>query len=556
MKKVILISLAILVSVMMVFGSCGEPEETTQPSSTQPTSTQPTSTQPTSTQPTSTSPTSQPTATTTERPAPYGTLTDVTATFGYDNFDPNEVSSWSGVIFQNLMRTTESGDFEGDVLESYSLSADGLTWTFNLIPNNYFTSGNPVDAAAVKFSIERFADSERSAWSPYLREDYNRVAVNVVDDLTVQYVTDHPEPTLVASFSATAIVDKAAVDTLGVEEYFKAPTGSGPWKLVDYTSGVSVKFEANTDYCRPDEVPHFQYYQQLLVPELATRISMFKTGECDILGLDDYARMKDLQNEGWPVEQYGINGTDSFAFQKSWLEEAGPVHDINIRKAMSYALNRQEICDTWYSGYAIPGGQFFFPHNVFGWTDEIVADAYDPDLAMQLIADAGYPDAFENPVIVVYCQATDQDRMLYYMSYWQAVGLQVELKVMETATYWSYLGFGPPPDDNNGWIWFWKSWSYACSVYHCANMYTTNGVHKTTNDETANAMYAAVTNQLTYEAAREKFAEFQVYVKSLYTNVGVVEYQNYFLYNPNVIGGFDGRHTGYAETIQGATHAQ
>jgi peptide/nickel transport system substrate-binding protein len=536
MKKWFLVPLFLVLAAIMIFTGCQAPQTVTQ-----------TQVQ-TQTQTT--------TATQEILKEPYGTLTDVTSSFGYDNFDPNLVSSWAGLLYQNLMRTTESGDFEGDVLSGWDLSADGITWTFHLIPGNKFTNGDPVTATDIKFSIERFADSARSAWSPYLREAYNRVAVNVVDDLTVEYVTAHPEPTLVASFSATSILDKTEIDRVGEDAYFQNPVGSGPWKLIGYASGTSVKFEANTDYCRQNEVPHFQYYQQLLVPELATRISMFKTGQCDILGLDDYARMKELQGEGYPVEQYGINGTDSFAFQKSWMPEAGPVHDIRIRQAMSYALNRQEICDTWYSGYAIPGGRFFFPHNVFGWTDEITVDPYDPAKAKQLIADAGYPEAFENPVITIYCDASTQDRILYYMDYWKAVGLQVELKVMELATYWSYLGFGPPPSDNMGWIWFWKSWSYACSVYHCANMYTTNGVHKTTNDETANAMYAAVTTQLTYEAAREKFSEFQVYVQSLYTNIGVVEYKNLFLYNPKTIGSFDGRHTGYAETIQGATHAK
>jgi len=224
---------------------------------------------------------------------------------------------------------------------------------------------------------------------------------------------------------------------------------------------------------------------------------------------------------------------------------------------MSYALNRQEICDTWYSGYAIPGGQFFFPHGIFGWSDEMTVDPYDPDLAKQLIADAGYPDAYDDPVIVVYCDPATQDRILYYMSYWQEVGLQVELKIFELATYYSYLGFGPPPGGNEGWIWFWKSFSYPNSTYHSANMYTSTGVHHTTNDAHADELYAEVTNQITYEAAWEKMAEFQLYVKSLYTNIGVVEYISYVIYNPNTIGSFEGRNwEWYQNVINGATHAE
>jgi ABC-type transport system substrate-binding protein len=556
MKKLLLIPVVIMVVAGLILSSCGSPAATTTtPPATTPTATTPTATTPTATTPTATTPTAT-TPTATQKPAPYGTIKGVTASFGYDTFDPSLVTNW-GLIYQFIFRTTEDNNFEGDVLEDYSISEDGLTWTFNLVPNNYFTNGDPVTAEDVKFSLERFATSVRSPWAPYLRTSYNLVAINVIDDLTLQYVTEHPESTLLPCFGATAVLDKTEFDRVGEEAYFQNPVGSGPWKLVEYVTQDHVKFEANTGYCRPDEVPNFQYYLETLVPELATRVAMLRTGDIDILYLDDYARMKSLEGEGFSIQNFAINGTDSFAFQWSWLEEAGPVHDIRIRQAMSYALNRQEICDTWYSGYAIPGGRFFEPTGVFGYTDALAADPYDPDLARELIAAAGYPDAFADPTITIFCQTDVQDRMLYYMSYWQAVGLQVELKVFELATYYSYLGFGPPPGGNEGWIWFWKSTSYPNSVYHSANMYTSNGVHKTTNDATADAMYAEITHQKDYATAWEKMAEFQAYVKTLYTNIGVVEFQNNFLYNPAVIKSFTGRNWDISiyAVLQGATHA-
>jgi peptide/nickel transport system substrate-binding protein len=544
MKKWLAIPLVLLLVLIILVSSCGSAEKTTTATS----------------KPPATTTTSAPTTTsgpppTTEKPAPYGTLTGATATFGYDTFDPNLVSGWAALLWQSIVRTTQDLNFEGDVLESWDISEDGLTWTFHILPDNYFTNGDPVTAADVKFSIERFQTSTRSPWAPYLRDTYNFVGMTIIDDVTLEYTTAYPEATLLPVFSATYVLDKTEFDRVGEEEYFKNPIGSGPWKYVGYVAGTSVKFEANMGYCRPDEVSAFQFYQELLVPELATRIAMFKTGQIDVLGLDDYARMKELENEGWPTIEYGIPGSDSFAFQWSWLEEAGAVHDIRIRQAMSYALNRQEICDTWYSGYAVPGGRFFMAHGIFGWDDALADAPYDPEMAESLIAQAGYPDAFANPVITVFCQTADQDRMLYYMSYWQAVGLQVELKTFETATYYSYLGFGPPPGGNEGWIWFWKSWSYPNSVYHSANMYTSVGVHKTTNDPTADAMYAEITHQKSYEVAWEKMREFQLYVMGLYTNIGVVEYKALFLYNPNTIGSFEGRNwESYYAALLGAKH--
>ena len=72
-------------------------------------------------------------------------------------------------------------------------------------------------------------------------------------------------------------------------------------------------------------------------------------------------------------------------------------------------------------------------------------------------------------------------------------------------------------------------------------MYTSMGVHGTGNDPVADDMYADVTHQKDYATAYQKMAEFQLYVKSLYINVGVVEYESITIYNPNTIGAWTGR---------------
>jgi peptide/nickel transport system substrate-binding protein len=545
MKKWFLVPLFLLLAAIMVFTGCETPS--------------------TQTVTTTTTTTTSTTSTTTTPTEPYGTITGMAADFGYETYDPVRTSTWDSLIFEMLVRIDEDLTFSGGVVDSWDMSEDGCTWTFHVHPGNHFTNGDPVTAADLKFSVDYFGITpdilaeipgltSNSPWSLYLR--YNLKSSRVVDDLTYEYVTNHPESTLLASFGATPILDKAAFDSLGRENYFKNPIGSGPWKFLSLVTKQEVRYEANTSYWRTSERPHYQFYIEKCVPELATRISMFKTGQADILGLDDYARLRELANEGWATVSAGINGTDSFAFQATWLPEAGATGDIRIRQAMSYALNRQEICDTWYSGYAIPGGQFFMPTGVFGWTDELTPDPYDPDHARALIAEAGYPDAFTKPVITIFCQAPDKDRLLYYSSYWTAVGLQIDIKVIATTAYWGYLFARPTSTSVNvGWIWFWKSWGYSNSVYHSANMYTSTGVHGTANDPTADAMYREITNQKDYATAWAKMSAFQLYVKTLYVNIGVVEYQNVSLYNQHTLGGYNGRNWegGYIP-LAGITH--
>jgi len=546
MKKWFLVPLFLLLAVVLVFTGCEQQAATT-----------------TVTQTTTTTTTSQ--TTTVAQTEPYGTITGMTSDFGYETFDPDRTSTWDSLIFEMLVRTNQDLTFSGGVVDGWDISEDGCTWTFHVHPGNHFTNGDPVTAADLKFSVDYFGVTpdilttlpgltSSSAWSPYLRA--NLKSDSVVDDLTYQYVTNHPESTLLASFGATSILDKAEFLRLGRDAYFTHPIGSGPWKFVSLVTKQVITYEANTSYWRTTERPHYQYYVEKCVPELATRISMFKTGQADILGLDDYARLKELASEGWATVSAGINGTDSFSFQATWYPEAGATSDIRIRQAMSYALNRQEICDTWYSGYAIPGGSFFMPTGVFGWTDQLKPDPYDPAKARALIAAAGYPSAFSKPTITVFCDASTKDRLLYYASYWTAVGLQVEVKVVALSAYWGYL-FARPAETavNVGWVWFWKSWGYANSVYHSANMYTSHGVHGTANDPTADAMYAEITNQKDYATAWQKMSAFQLYVKTLYVNVGVVEYQNVALYNQHTLGTYAGRNWegGYVP-LAGITH--
>jgi len=546
MKKWLAIPIVLLLAVVMILGSCKTAEKTTAPPTQPPTQT-----------------TAPPTSTTPTKAPPTGTITAVIASFGYESFDPNVLGTglWGSCIFDTLVRTKEDMSFTGSVADSWSISDNGCVWTFKIHKGIKFSNGDPLTAADVKYSVDRYgALTSGSAWSRYISTAYNKVDSKVIDDYTFEYDTAYAESTLLACFGNTWILDKAVIDKVGEKEYFKAPIGSGPWKFVELVSKTSLKLVANTDYWRPNEVPAYQYYVELCVPEQATRINMLKTGECDMAYGVDYDRFKELKTAGFSLQLSGINGTSSLAFQGTWFPEANATGDINIRKAMSFALNRQEICDTWYQGYAVPGGQFFEPKGVFGYTDALTADAYNPTLAKTLIKDAGYPDKFKDPTIHLYCPSSAQNYMLLLMSYWQAVGLQVKLEVVDLTVYYSYLfhnfaGRIQETDKNVGWIWEWSSWSYPNSVYHCANMYTSGGVHGTGNDPVADQMYSEVTHQKDYQIAAQKMAAFQLYVKGLYINIGVVEYQPWYIYSPKTLGAWNGRNwEGIYTSIGGIQH--
>jgi ABC-type transport system substrate-binding protein len=277
-----------------------------------------------------------------------------------------------------------------------------------------------------------------------------------------------------------------------------------------------------------------------MVPEQATRIAMLKAGDVDIaLGID-YDRLAELKKLGFRTEPIGFPMTSSISFQATWLPSAGPTGDIRVRQAMSYALNRPEINATWYQGFAKPGGQFFMHRGSFGWTDALIPEPYDLAKAKALLKEAGYPEKFANPTITIFAGAPAQDWLLMLMGYWEKAGLKMKLEIVDMGVYWGMLFARPKEGDRNvGWIWPWTSGSFFNNTYHSANMYTTRGIHGTSNDVKATEMYDAYLKEQDLAKAQKLWAEFQAYVKTLYINIGIAEADQLFVVGPK-LGKFSG----------------
>ncbi len=563
MKKLLLIPLAIIVIAGLILAGCGKATPTPTATATPTKTATPTATA----TPTKTA---TPTATVTTTPTPTkrvptGTMTVASVDFGYESTDPIFFESlWGWSFYDSLLRWDENGVFIGGVADSYSISDDGLTWTFKIHQGIKFHNGDDLTAEDVKFSVDRFGDAtlSQNPWSRYISSTYNKIDSIVVDDYTFQFVSDHPEPAQAIVFAWTRILPKTYFETVG-QDYFRAhPIGSGPWKFKELITKQKMTLEANTDYWRPNEIPYYQYYVELMVPEQATRIAMLKRGECDIaLGID-YDRLADLTQSGFEViKQPGPPGTSSVAIQGTWLTGAGPTGDIRIRQALSYALDREEIVDTWYMGYGdATAGQFYMYPGCFGWNEDLRNDPYDPDQAKALMAQAGYPSAFADPVMHIYTTSAGQDYHLLLMSYWEAVGLQVELEIVDSTIYTAYVfhnfvGRIAEGDANVGWMFTWTYQSFFNCTYHSANMYQSHGMHSTGNDAQADALYLKAANETDPVLSAQYFGEFQAYAKTLYINFGVCTFDTLIVQNPNTIGAWTGRNwVSYQDALNGVQH--
>lgn len=481
-------------------------------------------------------------------PEPGSVLRVSMPSFSYETFDPIQGESFFGwSIYDPLLTWDENFEICGAIADTWSVSEDGLTWTFNIRDDVTFHNGDPLTSADVMFSIQHWQDPETTnPWSPYLgsnpdNPNYNYDSQWCPDDYTYCYKTLRPDLAMSIIFTDVRILPKDYIEANGIEYFREHPIGSGPWMYVDgsFVSGDQVEFAANTEHWRT--VPEFETIIQYVVPEESTQIAMLKRGDVDIVTGISLDRAVELRDGGWDLQQSAYPFGVVLCFPGTWLTD-GPTSDINIRRAMAYSIDYEELCETYFHGFAEPGGRWFAYPGVWGWDDSWQPEPYDLAEVQSLLAAAGYPEAFDDPVIDVYVQTGTgfvPDMMQIVQSYWTEADIQTEIHMVDPFEYLGLMFFGALEGDNIGSV---ITWGYDISwpnnVYHSANMYCPGGVHSTSNDAQAQVLYTKAVSQTDPNLMEEYWIDFQTYVyDELFINFGVCEVWNQIVYGPEV-GGF------------------
>src|SRR5262245_40004898 len=163
--------------------------------------------------------------------------------------------------------------------ESWSASADGLTYEFVLRRNARFHNGETVTADDVKFSFERY----HGASAKTLKEHV--ASVEIVDSLRVRFRLKRPWPDFMTFYASPAtgaawIVPKKYIEKVGDEGFKKAPVGAGPYKVVAFKPGVELTLEAHEQFWR--KMPSVKTLVLRSIPDDSVRLAMLKRGEADI----------------------------------------------------------------------------------------------------------------------------------------------------------------------------------------------------------------------------------------------------------------------------------
>ncbi|MBI2864280.1 MAG: ABC transporter substrate-binding protein [Chloroflexi bacterium] len=363
---------------------------------------------------------------------PYGSLT-VAGYFGPGMPDP-QLGADAGhyginaTLYDSLVELSLEGQPRPGIAERWEIAPDGMTHTFYLRKGVKFHNGDELTAADSKFSLERMLAPEDTYFGAGLRGWI--ASVEAKDDYTVVLRLKKPSFDLLDTFAnmggVAAVLPKKYIEEKGIDYFRKNPVGSGPWKFVSFEPGNKLVLEANEEHWRA--VPKFKTLTSLNVPDEATRSAMLKTGELD---------MAEVAGDSAPgLKSAGIRlvnhqgGGRAMAYLFWDLDNPGKwaLGDVKVRKALSLGIDRKELADKLYGGYATPRimeavspGAFFFDANV------LKPDPYDPEGAKKLIAEAGYSGGFDLKI----WDRTDLDWSNYNQAlagYWRKVGVKVNLE--------------------------------------------------------------------------------------------------------------------------------
>ena len=298
-------------------------------------------------------------------------------------------------VFSGLVSFDPQLNLTPDLAESWDVSDDNMTYTFQLRQNAKFHNGRAVTAQDFVYSLER-------ATSPAIASDtaltylgdiagiYEYASgqadhiegIKALDEHTLQITIDAPKPyfLLKLTYPTSFVLDKENVE--GDSEWYRHPNGTGPYRLTEWTSFERIVYEANKDFYLG--APSIPYVVVNLYSGDSQRL--YETGDVDITSVYSIERFTDPTEPLFNELRTGVSLCTGYVVFDSTQP---PFDDVNVRKAFSMAFNRQQYIDVVMNGHALPA-QGVYPPGLPGFNIALEGLPYDPAQARELLKQSKY----------------------------------------------------------------------------------------------------------------------------------------------------------------------
>lgn len=343
--------------------------------------------------------------------------------------DPVQQNIITGIFDSLVIVDYKDGSVHPGLATSWK-QVDDKTWLVTLRKGVQFHKGyGEMTAEDAAFTMNYIVQNKTNAYTYVTFVD----KAEVVDRYTVKYTLKAPfAPFLVTSlfYGSGMVVSKKAFEERGFKAFNRDPIGTGPFEFVEWSPASQIilkRFDKYWDKGKPylDRI-HFR-----IVPDAFVRLNMLKTGEIDLITNPDFQDLKAMQED--PRYVVASRPGQNFDFIAFNLKRK-PFDNKKVRQAIAWALDRKEIADNVYYGYATITDNPIPPGMLAYTTRRHFPDTADVAKAKQLLQEAGYGSGFTTTYIT---SPKEQLRRLQVIvaAQLQKIGVTVKLQSLDSGTF-------------------------------------------------------------------------------------------------------------------------
>ena len=346
-------------------------------------------------------------------------------TFDLHNTNDQPTSQISRQIYDTLVVQNESLEIEPGLAESWEAVSD-TSWVFNIRDGVTWHNGDALTAHDIVWTYERFRSLP--AQSAFLLDSVE--SVTAVDDSTVQIDLAYPFAPILnhLAHSSLGIMNQNAVEAAGADYGTSVVVGTGPFVFDSWQTADRVVLQRNDSWWGGEVLPETLVFRP--IPEGSVRGIELETGGVDIAyTLPPSAARSVESSDGVHLEAVRTLSTAYIGFNV----EVEPFDNPLVRQAINHAVDVDLIVDTIYTGQAVRANSPI-SSDVFGANQDLEPYTYDPELARELLAEAGYGDGFSTSI-----WTNDNPQRVEIAQIVQAelanIGIQVDVQIVEWGTY-------------------------------------------------------------------------------------------------------------------------
>lgn len=389
---------------------------------------------------------------------------------GISSLDPAFASNMENIwgvnmLFNGLVQMDNEMQVQPSIAHAWEISEDGRVYTFFLRNDVYFHDhevfengeGRKVVAHDFVRSFLRLIDPNTASPGSYIFNNIDRNIENdwlgfqALDDQTLRIWLVEPNPSFLSllTMQFCSVVPDEVVEHYGVD-FRRNPVGTGPFVFKKWKDGVKLVLTKNENYFEVDKdgnpLPYLDGVAISFTKDRYVAFLQFQQGDFELMsGLDKSYRNELITLNGELKEE--LEG--KFIFEKSdWLKTdylgflmeppegaEGMFNDRNLRVAINYALNRQDMVKHLRNNIGTPANAGFLPPGLAGYDKmKVEGYSYDPDMAMRYLSESGY-EAAGSPVIMLKTTVDYVELVESIQHDLETIGINTKIDILDASVY-------------------------------------------------------------------------------------------------------------------------